>query len=62
VGSQTGLRADLWLPIMMQSQVMPEGDLLHDHQMFWLLAQAPLKAGVTPAQAQQDTCKWNGFQ
>jgi putative ABC transport system permease protein len=53
-GSQTGLRSELWLPIMMQPQVMPQGDLLHDHHFFWLVALARLRSGVTIAQAQQE--------
>jgi predicted permease len=53
-GSQTGLRSDLWLPIMMQSQVMPQGDVLNDHHWFWLSALARLRSGVTIAQAEQE--------
>jgi predicted permease len=53
-GSQTGLRLDLWVPIMMQSQVMPQGDLLNDHHYFWLFSLARLKPGVSVGQAQQE--------
>jgi predicted permease len=53
-GSQTGLRSNLWVPMMMQSQVMPQGDLLNDHHYFWLSALARLKPGVTSAHAQQE--------
>ena len=53
-GSQTGVRTDIWVPIMMEAQVMPLGDLLHDHHEFWLLAFGRLKLGVTLEQAQQD--------
>jgi predicted permease len=53
-GSATGLRADLWVPIMMQSQLMPQGDLLNDHHYFWLNLLGRLKPGVTAAQAQQE--------
>jgi putative ABC transport system permease protein len=53
-GSQTGLRSDLWIPIMMQSQLMPQGDLLHDYHYFWLTALARLKQGVTAEQSQQE--------
>jgi predicted permease len=53
-GSQTGIRSDLWLPIMMQSEVMQQGDLLHDHHYFWLTVLGRLKPGVTAAQAQQE--------
>jgi putative ABC transport system permease protein len=53
-GSQTGLRSDLWLPIMMESQIVPQGDLLHDYHYFWLFALGRLKPGVTADQAQQE--------
>jgi predicted permease len=53
-GSQTGLRSDLWLPIMMESQIVPQGDLLHDYHYFWLFALGRLKPGVTAEQAQQE--------
>jgi len=51
-GSQTGVRTDLWVPIMMEAQVDPRGDLLNDHHYFWLLAFGRLKPGVQPQQAQ----------
>jgi hypothetical protein len=35
-GSQTGVRAALFVPVMMQSMLVPHGDLIHDHQDFWL--------------------------
>ena len=53
-GSQTGVRTDLWIPIMMQAQVDPRGDLLHDHHYFWLLGFGRLKPGVQLQQAQQE--------
>jgi predicted permease len=53
-GSQTGVRTDIWVPIMMQAQLNPLGDLLHDHHQFWLLGFGRLKPGVTPQQAQQE--------
>src|SRR6202521_4729686 len=34
-GSQTGLRLEIWIPIMMETQLVPQGDLLHDHHYFW---------------------------
>jgi predicted permease len=51
-GSQTGVRTEIWVPIMMEAQVMPQGDLLHDHHYFWLLAFGRLKPGVRAEQAQ----------
>ena len=53
-GSQTGVRTDIWVPIMMGAQVNPLGDLLHDHHQFWLLAFGRLKPGVSLEQAQQE--------
>ena len=51
-GSQTGVRTDIWVPIMMETQVNPLGDVLHDHHYFWLLAFGRLKPGVVLEQAQ----------
>jgi predicted permease len=53
-GSQTGVRTDLWVPIMMQAQFDPNGDLLHDHHYFWLLAFGRLRPGVSLPQAQEE--------
>jgi predicted permease len=53
-GSQTGVRTEIWVPIMMEAQVNPLGDLLHDHHQFWLLGFGRLKPGVTLEQAQQE--------
>jgi predicted permease len=53
-GSQTGVRSEIWVPIMMVEQVMPQDDLLHDHHYFWLLAFGRLKPGVVPEQAQEE--------
>ena len=53
-GSQTGVRTEIWVPIMMEAQVNPLGDLLHDHHQFWLLAFGRLKPGVVLEQAQEE--------
>jgi len=53
-GSQTGLRSEIWIPIMMDAQLMPQGDLLHDHHYFWLFLLGRLKPGVVPQQAQEE--------
>jgi predicted permease len=53
-GSQTGLRSEIWIPIMMEEQLMPQGDLIHDHHYFWLFVLGRLKPGVLPAQAQEE--------
>ena len=53
-GSQTGMRTDLWVPIMMEAQFNSLGDLLHDHHYFWLFAFGRLKPGVSLAQSQEE--------
>jgi predicted permease len=53
-GSQTGVRTEIWVPIMMEEQLTPGGDLLHDHHYFWLLVFGRLKPGVSLEQAQQE--------
>jgi predicted permease len=53
-GSQTGLRSEIWIPIMMGEQLLPQGDLIHDHHYFWLTALGRLKPGVRPEQAQEE--------
>ena len=53
-GSQTGLRMEIWVPVMMESQFMPGSDLLHDHHDFWLFAFGRLKPGVALQQAQEE--------
>jgi predicted permease len=53
-GSQTGVRTEIWVPIMMEAQLNPLGDLLHDHHQFWLFAFARLKPGVVLQQAQEE--------
>src|SRR5579863_508532 len=45
-GSQTGVRTEIWVPIMMEAQFNELGDLLHDHHQFWLLGFGRLKPGV----------------
>jgi predicted permease len=53
-GSQTGVRTDIWVPMMMEAQFEPLGDLLNDHHQFWLLAFGRLKPGISLEQAQQE--------
>jgi predicted permease len=53
-GSQTGVRADLFVPLMMQSMLVPQGDLIHDHHYFWLFVFGRLKPGVTLERAQAE--------
>jgi predicted permease len=53
-GSQTGVRTEIWVPIMMEEQFISGGDLLHDHHNFWLLPFGRLKPGVALQQAQAE--------
>src|SRR5215471_10212764 len=54
-GSQTGLRSDLWIPVVMQQQVIAGGEKwFHDRKSSWLLVQGRLRPGVPREQAQQD--------
>jgi predicted permease len=53
-GSQTGLRCDVWLPIMMEAQVLAAGDLLHNNHYFWVLGLGRLKPGTPLEQAQEE--------
>ena len=53
-GSQTGVRTDIWVPIMIGAQVNPLGDLLHDHHYFWLFPFGRLKPGIVLRQAQEE--------
>src|SRR5246127_1417048 len=50
-GSQTGVRLEIWVPIMMEAQLLPQGDVLHDHHNFIWLAFGRVKPGVSLQQA-----------
>jgi predicted permease len=52
-GSQTAIRSDLYVPLMMESLLVPQGDLLRDHHYFWLTLLGRLKPNVTLQQAQE---------
>ena len=54
-GSQTGVRADMWIPVM-QIQQFTSGDenLITDRTAGWLMAIGRMKVGVTREQAQAD--------
>jgi predicted permease len=57
VGTQTGLRYDLWAPIMMVGDFYSSGavnSLLHDRGTQWLICVGHLKPGVTSEQVQAD--------
>jgi predicted permease len=53
-GSQTGVRTEIWVPIMMEAQLDARGDLIHDHHNFWLLIFGRLKPGVSLAKAEAE--------
>jgi predicted permease len=53
-GVQTGLRAELWIPLMMQQQVMASRDLLQERSETWLGLVGRLPPGVTRGQAQAE--------
>jgi predicted permease len=53
-GSQTGVRTEIWVPIMMETQLDARGDLIHDHHNFWLLVFGRLKPGVSLDKAQAE--------
>ena len=53
-GSQTGVRTEIWIPVMMEKQLIPGRDLLHAHENFVFLAFGRLKPGVRLEQAQEE--------
>jgi predicted permease len=53
-GSITGLRMEIWVPIMMEAQLMPGGDALHDRHNDWLFAYGRLRPGVSRRQAGEE--------
>ena len=53
-GSQTGVRTEIWIPIMMEADVLPLGDILHDHHYFVWIVFGRMKPGVTLEQAQAE--------
>lgn len=53
-GTQTGLRADMWLPAMMIGQFWPQENPLEDRGNGWLMLTGHLKPGVGREQAEAD--------
>ena len=53
-GSQTGVRTDIYVPVMMVGQVMPGSDVLHNRSDYTFLVFGRLKPGVSAAQAQEE--------
>ncbi len=53
-GASTGLRMDVWVPLMMQQQLESNYDAIHDRSDEWLDAIGVLAPGSTPLQAAQE--------
>jgi predicted permease len=53
-GTMTGLRTDLWVPVMMQQQVAGAWDWLHDRGDHELIVQGRLAPGVSVQQARDE--------
>jgi predicted permease len=53
-GTMTGLRTDLWVPVMMQQQVAGAWDWLHDRGDHELMMQGRLAPGVSVQQARDE--------
>jgi predicted permease len=53
-GASTGLRMDVWAPLMMHQQLESSWDSIHDRSDEWLDAMAVLARGATPTQARQE--------
>src|SRR5262249_25449179 len=52
-GSQTGLKSDLWVPLVMQEELMTQ-EMLSHRETQWLLLMGRLRPGVQTSQAQDD--------
>ena len=53
-GSETGLRSDLWIPLVMERHVISGASLLERRGSSWLMPLGRLKPGVSREQAQQE--------
>ena len=53
-GSVTGLRFDVWIPIMMQRQIVPGTDRLEQRSNRWLNAMGRLKPGLSLEQTRAE--------
>jgi predicted permease len=53
-GTQTGLRSELWLPIVMAPQVMSNSDRLNQRGNTWAVPLGRVQPGVTLEQAQSE--------
>ena len=53
-GTMVGIALDVWVPVMMQPQILPGGDRLEARGLRWLEGMARLKPGVSIRSAQSD--------
>ncbi len=53
-GTQTGLRSELWLPLVMQADMQLHGDILQKRDTNWILLMGRLAPGMKPDQARQE--------
>jgi predicted permease len=53
-GSLTGLRLNLWVPLMMQQQIISSSDRLHDRGSNWLMMQGRLAPQISAEKARQE--------
>jgi predicted permease len=53
-GGQTGLSAELWIPVVMSREIASLSDRLHARDNNWLVLQGKLAPGVSIAQAQAE--------
>ena len=53
-GTQTGMRSEIWIPLMMEQQLVPGGDLLRQRGDEWLFLLGRLRLGITSQQAQDE--------
>jgi predicted permease len=53
-GTQTSLRSELWIPVVMVQQIVSARDRLHERSDTWVNVLGRLKPGVTAGQAQSE--------
>lgn len=53
-GTQTGLRAELWIPMVMRGQILPGDNVLQNRENAICILMGRLKPGSAPMQAQQE--------
>jgi predicted permease len=53
-GTQTSLRSELWIPLVMVQQIVSSRDRLHERSDTWVNVLGRLKPGVTAGQAQTE--------